>query len=120
MSANISVGRQGELAAAEFLTKQSYTVLERNYRTGRWGEIDLICRHDGDLVFVEVKTRRGQSYGQAVQAVTPHKIDAIRRGARYYALSHGATDIGLRIDVVTVEWTDDDAPVCHLYRNIDA
>jgi putative endonuclease len=121
MSANIVLGKRGEDAASDFLIKHSYQILERNYRSGRWGEIDLICKQGGDLVFVEVKTRRGQAYGTAIQAVTSYKIDAIRRSARHYALTHQYANASLRIDVVTVDWSgDDDAPVCHLYRNIDA
>jgi putative endonuclease len=61
-------GRFGENLAVSLLQKHGYHILERNYRSGRWGELDIICLEGGDLVFVEVKTRRGTQFGQPVEA----------------------------------------------------
>ena len=57
----------GERMAAGALVKRGYQVLEHNFRC-RYGEIDIVAEEGADLVFVEVKTRRGQSYGLPEEA----------------------------------------------------
>lgn len=71
----------GELAAASFLRGEGFSVLRRNWRPVRGGELDLVCRDGNCLVFVEVKTRTGNSYGGARRAVDARKRALIRRGA---------------------------------------
>ena len=56
------VGRWGEQAAAEYLEKQGYIILERNFRTAH-GEVDIIARQENVRVFVEVKPRSSSRYG---------------------------------------------------------
>jgi len=74
-------GTMGEQIAACYLILKGYRIIERNFRSGHL-EIDLVV-HDGDcLVFVEVKTRRGNSFGGAIAAVVPRKISNMRRAAR--------------------------------------
>ncbi|MDD5164906.1 MAG: YraN family protein, partial [Patescibacteria group bacterium] len=51
------LGNLGEDLAVEFLEKQGYKIIERNLKTGRVGEIDIIARKDGELIFIEVKTK---------------------------------------------------------------
>ncbi len=58
----LTLGRQGEDAAVQYLKSKGMKILERNLRTPV-GEIDLIARHRNILVFVEVKTRRGTAFG---------------------------------------------------------
>ena len=64
-----AVGSDGEKKGHLFLTRNGYKILERNYRT-RFGEIDVIARHKGDLIFVEIKYRRSSAYGSPGEAVT--------------------------------------------------
>ncbi len=72
MSRNQSIGRWGEQAAADYLCQHGYTVTGRNVRTP-YGEIDLVAEKEGQIVFVEVKTRTGASFGPPEVAVTPRK-----------------------------------------------
>ncbi len=58
----------GENAAAEFLKKKGYVILERNFRKG-YGEIDIIAVKKGTLVFVEVKTRSSDKFGTPLDAI---------------------------------------------------
>jgi putative endonuclease len=110
-----SVGRHGERLAAAQLERQGYTVLERNYRR-REGELDLVLRRAGTLVFCEVKTLvarerpggRGPAY--PLEAVHPHKRAQIRRLARAWlsdrrdsGLARGCRDV--RFDAVGVVLT---------------
>lgn len=74
------LGRTGEAAAARYLRQRFYSIIETNYRT-RYGEIDIIARRGDVVAFVEVKARRGASFGQPYEAVGPRKQEQIRRMA---------------------------------------
>ena len=67
------IGRLGEDKAAEFLLKNGYKILARNYRI-RGGEMDIVAFKRGVLAFVEVKTRTGEAFGTPAQAVDEDKI----------------------------------------------
>jgi len=96
------VARIGEDIADAFLQKRGFLVLERNWRSKRWGEIDLVAR-DGDvLVFVEVKTRVGKKFGAPEEAVTFHKRRALKRAAQYYRVKYPDSPAALRIDVISI------------------
>ncbi|HEV2358444.1 MAG TPA: YraN family protein [bacterium] len=97
-------GRIGEDAAAAALAARGYRVLARNVRMGR-GEIDLVCEHDGDVVFVEVKARRGAAFGTPAEAVTARKQRALVALASRYLVRTGRGDRPCRFDVVEV-WLD--------------
>jgi putative endonuclease len=97
-----SLGDRGELIAERFLAARGYAVLARKYRCPH-GEIDLVCR-DGEMVaFVEVKTRRGASFGAPEEAVTPAKLAHIAAAGQHYLELQGGDDQPWRIDVVAIE-----------------
>ena len=85
---NREAGEMGEALALRYLEKRGYEVLERNYRT-RYGEIDLVVRRGGTLVFVEVKARRGTGFGEPLEAVTPRKQEQVRLMAEQYLAEKG-------------------------------
>ena len=93
-------GKFGEDRAVGFLKKNGYTVIARNYRC-RVGEIDIIAEKDEYLVFVEVKTRKNDRFGQAREFVTYSKQQKIRRTAQLYLALH-ETDKQPRFDVIEV------------------
>ena len=78
-------------------------ILDRNYRC-RSGEIDIVAVDGDTLVFVEVKERRGESHGQAVEAVTTRKRSRVIRAARLYAAVKGLSESAIRFDVVAIDW----------------
>lgn len=86
MSRNIDLGKCGENFAAEVLESQGYSILERNFRC-RLGEIDLIAEKNGELCFVEVKTRNSDAFGRPSEAVTRDKQKRIKRTAAFYMQS---------------------------------
>ncbi len=94
-------GRGGERAAEMWLVEQGAAVLERNYRAAG-GEIDLIVRMDGRIVFVEVKARYGEEHGSPGAAITPDKMRRVRRAATVYLKEHGGTQQPVRFDAVLV------------------
>ncbi|MFV0133399.1 YraN family protein [Streptomyces sp. HMX87] len=119
MNARGAMGRYGETLAARRLTEAGMTVLERNWRAGRTGEIDIVAR-DGDvLVVCEVKTRRGGRFEHPMAAVTPDKAERLRRLARQWVHIHGgAPPGGVRIDLVGVLLPRRGAPVVEHARGV--
>lgn len=103
---NPSRGRRGETIACDFLEREGYTVLCRNYRAPH-GEIDIIATDGCYLIFVEVKARKsGQCsrYGRPADAVTTAKKMHITLTAEQY-LRENPTDLQPRFDVIEV-YTD--------------
>lgn len=96
-----AVGQYGEDVAARHLQAAGLTVVERNWRCAD-GEIDIVARHGGVLVFCEVKTRSSVAYGVPAEAVTPVKAARIRRLAGRYLAQRRPPYCELRFDVVSV------------------
>lgn len=94
------IGDFGEKAAAGYLKRNRYKILERNFQT-KYGEIDIIAEKDDLVCFVEVKTRRNKRYGEPRDAVNIFKQRKIISVAKYYMLSKN-TEKNCRFDVVEV------------------
>ena len=77
------LGRDGERAAAALLRERGYAVVGSGFLARR-GELDLVCRRGGDLVVVEVKTRRDASFGSPLEAVGSRKRNAMMAAAAEY------------------------------------
>ncbi len=107
------LGELGENLACEFLRKKGYQILERNFRC-RMGEIDIIARRSGTLVFCEVKTRRSLKYGLPCQAVNRKKMEHLRKAATFYTLLKGSDFSNLRMDVVEVLKKDGRSYIRHI------
>ena len=111
-------GKEQELLAAEYLKSQGMRIAEQNFRC-KQGEIDIIGYHNGYLVFVEVKYRRGISKGSALGAVDGRKQRQICKVADYYRFLHKVpSNMGIRYDVVAIqgenlEWLQNAFP--HVY-----
>ena len=95
------MGAWGEDLALRYLIKHGYRLVERNYRTRR-GEIDLILRKEGTLVFVEVKLRRGTGFGDPLEAVTLRKQATLRYLAERYLADREPDFDTVRFDVVGI------------------
>ncbi len=78
-----NLGDQFEQRAAHWLRDQGQQILARNFRA-RTGEIDLITREQGQLVFVEVKARSHTGFGGAAITVDRRKQARIRRTAQVF------------------------------------
>src|SRR6266566_3987423 len=79
-----------------------YRILEQNFRCSQ-GEIDLVAEDEHDLIFVEVKTRRGNAYGLPEEAVTYRKRQKLVQVASCYLDLHACSERSWRIDVVAVQ-----------------
>ena len=101
------LGRAGEDLAAEHLRGLGYEVLARNFRCRR-GEIDLVCRRDGEVSLVEVKTRAGAGHGTPAEAIDAGKQRAMAGTvAEYRAASGWRGPIRFRLVAISVEVIDD-------------
>jgi putative endonuclease len=111
-----STGTQGEELAARFLETHGYQIVERNFRSGR-GEIDLIAKDGGELVFVEVKSRRSSQYGEPEESITRSKEAQLKRVAEGYLFHRGIENQSCRFDVVAITY-DQRTPVIRLIQNV--
>ena len=112
---NRKIGEEKEAFVCEWLEKQGYRIVERNFRC-RSGEVDIVARENRYLVFIEVKYRKGAECGDPSEAVDYHKQQTISKVALFYLLRNGYTEsTPVRFDVVTVSGTD--AAGVMLYRN---
>jgi putative endonuclease len=93
------LGRRGEDAAAGYLIRLGWIVLDRNWRCTE-GELDIVARDRSDLVICEVKTRSGTAFGAPIEAITPAKAARLRRLASRWAAIHGYAGATPRIDVI--------------------
>ena len=96
-----NLGKTGEQLARAYLERRGYEIMACNYRV-RSGEIDLIACDADTLVFVEVKTRRGQSHGHPLEAVTPAKQRQLSKVALEYLSRHDSPERPVRFDVVSI------------------
>lgn len=95
------LGKRGENAAAAFLERSGYTIVERNWRC-TYGEVDIVAL-DGDvLVLCEVKTRKGAGKGTPEDAVTQAKQRRYVKLAEAYLQYSGTEGVPVRFDVVTL------------------
>lgn len=103
-----AIGDRGEALAAAYLEEQGYRILDRQYRFQQ-AEVDLVCflpavpyELGGELVFVEVKTRTGTSFGRPEEAVTLTKQRNIRHAAEAYLYEHRMDGVPCRFDVIAI------------------
>lgn len=94
------IGRSGEDFCEEFYRKKGYETKERNYHS-RYGEVDLIVSKDNLIVFVEVKTRSGNSLGRPAEAVNKQKQKKLQLSAMKY-MENEPLDVFSRFDVFEV------------------
>ena len=102
MSENLRhIGKTGEEAALVFLERKGYQHLESNFFT-RWGEIDLIMKYGGGVVFVEVKKRRSGQYGSPLESIHARKRDHMIKAALHYMNQKRWFDTRIQFDFVCV------------------
>jgi putative endonuclease len=111
----VAFGKSGEDLACRELERRGYAIIERRHRS-RGGELDIIARDGGTLVFVEVKTRDGRQFGGGAEAVTGVKRRRIARLALEYVVRHRLLNVACRFDVVSIHY-DGERPIIEVYQN---
>ncbi len=103
---NINIGKYGEDLACKYLEAKGYRIKERNCRT-YLGEIDIVCEYKGNIIFVEVKTRRSDKFGYLEEAVNLMKQRKIIKNALCYMSKYRLWDEDCCFDVVLVRISKD-------------
>lgn len=113
-----ALGNKGEEIAARYLRKKGYKILKRNYAVPT-GEIDIVARDGGTLVFVEVKARTDDRFGQPAEAVGTRKQRRMRSAALHY-LAGLRKQPPARFDVVSVRLDGGGEEVEHIMDAFEA
>lgn len=100
---NKNKGNQAEQEACRFLQKQGLKLIEKNFHCRR-GEIDLIMLDKDQIVFVEVRYRKNNTHGSALDTVNQSKINKIISTANHYIMHH-QLDQPTRFDVIGFDTT---------------
>lgn len=97
---NRDFGNKGEDLACEYLVKNGYEIVARNIHFSRLCEIDIIAKYKNKYVFVEVKTRKSDSYGTPMEAITKSKYNHIKTGVLSYVQENNIKDY--QIDAIGI------------------
>ena len=114
---NLKTGQMGEAIAREYLKKKGYKILAQNFKT-KYAEIDLIARQKNEMVFVEVRTKRGEIFGTPEESLNRKKMIKLRKNAWAYVGRIGWQG-AYRLDAVCVVLKQDNsAQRINHYENI--
>ncbi len=116
MPSNKEIGEIAEQMAVDFLEKLGYQIVDRNIRRGPV-ELDIIAKHGGELVFVEVKSKHGEQYGDPEEFVEGIKQGRLARAAEAWLDLNRLENHPCRFDVIAIN-TGMNPPVIRHY--IDA
>ena len=101
VDARKKLGYRGEKIAANFLRRQGYQIIEKNYHS-RLGEIDMVAKENESIVFVEVKTRRSKTYGYPEESITSLKRVHMINASQAYLVENPELGGNWQIDVISI------------------
>lgn len=96
-----TIGIKGERIAAAFLLGKGYQIIEKNFYS-RYGEIDIVAQDSGVIVFVEVKTRTNQTFGDPEASITHAKIERIQKAGLTWLQAHPESPDDWRIEAISI------------------
>lgn len=111
------LGSWGENLALEWLEKKGYQLVQRNIHS-RFGEIDLLMLKDGQLIAVEVKTRRSTAFGYGEASVTSKKRASVNQCVQAFLMDQPFLPDSWQLDVVVIELESPNTPLFHHYENV--
>jgi len=103
-------GKKGESIAIKYLKKNGYTIVKQNYRS-KYGEVDIIAKDKDTIVFVEVKARRSDRFGDPKWAVTYKKQQKISLAAINYLKVTNQSGAKARFDVIAISGDKDNLKI---------
>ncbi|MDP2090455.1 MAG: YraN family protein [Candidatus Gracilibacteria bacterium] len=110
-------GDNGEVIAIKYLQKNGYSIMDSNFKFGRFGEIDLIAKKDDLTVFIEVKYRNNDKYGIPEESITANKLRKCKKTVEYYVVKNRLDFEKIRFDVITILKGEISFTVKH-YKNV--
>ncbi len=117
MNDNLKIGSLGEKIASDFLKKNHFSILKKNFRT-KFGEIDIVAKKDKSLYFIEVKTRNNLNKGQPYEAINKYKIQHIKKAAYIYLLKSPYKNSKLKIGVISII-LENEKPIIKFYDDLE-
>lgn len=102
MQRNVIIGKTGEDIACEYLIKNGYKIIERNWHYSKNAEIDIIAEDKNELVFIEVKTRTNLNFGHPFEAINKTKIEKIYKGILGYLRNSDKKYNSYRFDGIAI------------------
>lgn len=99
---NWTKGIEGEEKAVQYLKSKGFVIIARNYRAGRYAEVDIIAEKEEYICFIEVKTRSGTLYGYGREAVGKKKRLKIRKAASMFLADNNISEKYIRFDVIEI------------------
>ena len=106
-------GQQGEAIAAGYFIERGFRILDRNWRCPI-GELDIVMEQGDTLIFVEVRTRRGQRYGSPEESITPNKQARLIELAHSYLQQLQPSHQQWRIDILAVQLDQKPPQINHI------
>jgi putative endonuclease len=106
------LGPEGEDIAVKYLQAKGFKIVYRNYKTPI-GEADIVAGDQGTTVFVEVKTRSSERFGEPFEAVNIRKREKLKKIALYYQIQQG-TETSIRFDVISIKSMENNCIVEHI------
>jgi putative endonuclease len=116
MAAHNDTGKWGEDLAVAYLEKKGYTIVERDWKSGR-RDIDIIALDDDVVVFVEVKTRRNRLFGEPEESVDYHKLQNLQQAISHYVKFRNIRQ-DIRFDIISVVGTIGSEPDIQHIQNV--
>ena len=110
----VTIGKEGEQAAEDYLSQHGYRILARNWRCEA-GEIDIVAEWGETIVFVEVRSRKAYSrFGEPEESVDARKQRRIRRASEWFLRQYRLFDRKVRFDVIGIRWEGAKADIHHI------
>ena len=109
------IGQWGENLACEYLKKNNYKIIDRNFLCKK-GEIDIIVKdiNKKELVFIEVKTRSNFKYGNPADSVDKNKQQHMKLAIKYYLYKNHIKNLAIRIDIIEIYLQKEGAKINHI------
>jgi len=115
---NKTTGKYGEELACQFLTKNGFKVLEKNFRYSKMAEIDIVALKNDIIHFVEVKTRTQTFFGNPLEAITKAKLESIYKCALYY-IQNNKKYTNFQIDAIGIVLNKNNETEINFIENIN-
>ena len=112
---NHKLGKEGEKLACDYLTKNNFSILKQNWRSGKYGEIDVVAvdKNTKELVFIEVKSR-ATSTNEAKELVTKKKQGQLYKLAKSYLYLNKLENSSCRFDVIAIKINNEGKAIEHI------